>query len=677
MPANQIEFKILVAETASHLKQMISRHLSANHCYVASVNDCDELTQKLLLDNYNAIYLGDQFAGTLASNNQVSVKYAKLVALVKRLKAVSSTTRIIIVSTEGQGLLPVELLKAGIDDYLTFAKGESQFLVSLAASLKYLYQRDQVKQFNTPQKFTIQKRTPSPKVNASAGDRLPVVRLLRNLPGSALVVDKALVIIGANPKCERLLGFGRQALKGIPLKQLLPGKIYNEIVEITLVEDVFVHPKFIERSVEIVVLDRFGNGVPVQCIIKPLRLNHITGFSFSFQDLSSSLDVKASQILQLKWQRVLNEYSQKFITSPVKAFPQLIKQLLNQSAKIFMCDHVYMYRFNKDNSSALLSYEWAKSHKHALKRFSREITVNTNSDEIQTLLKGESLKLKPLQIVKRTALNQGLGLSEHLAHCGSKNSYILPLKNEHKVYGWIGFDSQREGFEWQDAEIDNMHELIATVNRAMVRKKYEEMRHLTHLKLIETHGKLSEQACIDELTQLANRRYFDQILQTEISRAARNNSYVSLVLCDIDYFKEYNDNYGHLAGDVCLRQVAKKLLSSFKRAADLVARFGGEEFVIILPGLDCRGAYEAAEKMRNSLFESNISHKGAPLGRLTISVGLTCLQSPPLDCSRTLIERADRALYRAKYRGKNRVFVYQRRTNQLNGETGSEREDSA
>ena len=654
------DYNILVAETNSRIKQLILDHVSLNDCQANCASNCDQLTQQLILNNYDALFLSEAFVGVANSNAQIKLVTKKLAALVKRVKAVSSQTKVIVVATKGETTLPVELLKAGIDDYLSVALGEQRFIASISASLKYLKQKHFVLNQHTGKNGS--------KDLVAAPDQEHLLnqigsfnRLVRNLPGSVLVTDDTLKILFANRTCERMLGFDNQLLKDISFKQLLPKKLYHEFCLGLTDSALHSNQKIVEKMLETVVLTQKGDGIPVQCIIKPLRIETFSGYSISLQDISSSLDYKASQIVLLKWQQLLSSFSQKFITLPVKEFPSLIKALLNQSALLLMSDRVYMYRLNKASSNAYLSYEWTRDKSLSLRTFSKELCVNENTVELNQLLEGRSLLLSPQHIVRKTLLSQSLGLSEHLAQVKCESSFVIPLRSKGHTYGWIGFDIQRQNAHWQANDIQNLTELAEVINRAIVRKKYEEMRYLTHLKLIETHGRLSEQACLDGLTQIANRRYFDQILQSEIGRAAREKSYLSIILCDIDYFKEYNDAYGHLAGDKCLKQVADNLLSSFKRAADFVARYGGEEFVVILPGLDCRGAYEAAEKMRSRLYAQNITHSSSPLKRISISVGLTCIQTPSMGCASELIERADRALYRAKYRGKNRVFIYEQR----------------
>jgi diguanylate cyclase (GGDEF)-like protein len=168
------------------------------------------------------------------------------------------------------------------------------------------------------------------------------------------------------------------------------------------------------------------------------------------------------------------------------------------------------------------------------------------------------------------------------------------------------------------------------------------------LKLIATH---------DSLTGLANRRLFEQALDIEFGRGARQSSSLSLIMLDIDYFKRYNDAYGHVAGDHCLAEVARAVKSCCHRKADLAVRYGGEEFAVLLPDTNIHGALVIAEQIRHSVMGKNITHSGSPTGYLTVSLGCYAFVPTALDAIEVFIERADAALYQAKHSGRNRAAV--------------------
>ena len=183
---------------------------------------------------------------------------------------------------------------------------------------------------------------------------------------------------------------------------------------------------------------------------------------------------------------------------------------------------------------------------------------------------------------------------------------------------------------------------------------YRELEELGR-QLAEKNAILEALSSLDGLTGIANRRRFDEALETEWRRGRREGTELSLLLIDVDFFKRYNDHYGHLAGDDCLRRVAAALKSSAHRAADLVARYGGEEFCILMGHTDAPGAAQVAETARRAIEELAIAHARSDAASVvTISLGSATL-TPGNDFEgESLIKLADGALYQAKKDGRNR-----------------------
>ena len=175
-------------------------------------------------------------------------------------------------------------------------------------------------------------------------------------------------------------------------------------------------------------------------------------------------------------------------------------------------------------------------------------------------------------------------------------------------------------------------------------------------KLTELNEALKQMALIDGLTQIANRRNFDNTIKKEWKRLARDKKPLSLLLADIDFFKKYNDHYGHQAGDDCLRQVGRALAKTALRPADLVARYGGEEFVILLPEVDLPGALCVGQRVIDAIQQLDIEHADSAVAPIvTISLGAAALIPTGNNTPPQLIELADQALYQAKETGRNRV----------------------
>lgn len=205
----------------------------------------------------------------------------------------------------------------------------------------------------------------------------------------------------------------------------------------------------------------------------------------------------------------------------------------------------------------------------------------------------------------------------------------------------------------------NDHEVLIIVRDITERKRAEASQAELNQKLKQLNAELNRMATVDGLTQIANRRSFDQALDREWQRACRQQQFLGLILCDIDYFKPYNDNYGHLAGDDCLRQVAQVLKSVLRRPGDLVARYGGEEFVLLLPNTTPEGAIQVVERIQQVMARYKFAHAHSPLGPvLTLSFGIAChCPTPQEHSARELIHRADLALYAAKRQGRERYVI--------------------
>lgn len=194
-------------------------------------------------------------------------------------------------------------------------------------------------------------------------------------------------------------------------------------------------------------------------------------------------------------------------------------------------------------------------------------------------------------------------------------------------------------------------------NRKLIQQKNEELNKM-NMELEKVNLKLEKLSHTDSLTGIFNRLVFDHTIEAEWNRCKRYFIPLSLIMIDIDFFKTFNDNYGHQAGDSCIRQVAEALSSSVKRSSDVVARYGGEEFAVILPHTDKVQALEIAEQMRNMVEELAIPHEYSSASScVTISLGVhTTIPSSKLS-TQEFIRTADKALFEAKKMNRNNVVV--------------------
>ena len=201
-------------------------------------------------------------------------------------------------------------------------------------------------------------------------------------------------------------------------------------------------------------------------------------------------------------------------------------------------------------------------------------------------------------------------------------------------------------------------ELAVRVRSALLLKRETDARKAALKQLEEANKKLHILSSLDGLTGIANRRAFDEFLAGEWRRSAREKKPLSLLLADIDFFKHYNDGYGHQAGDGCLKRIARVLSDGVSRPGDLVARYGGEEFAVVLGDTSLDFAAKIADELKSAVARMKIRHAYSNIADfITVSIGAAAVMPVPELSFDKLIEAADKALYRAKEKGRNRVAV--------------------
>jgi diguanylate cyclase (GGDEF)-like protein len=227
-----------------------------------------------------------------------------------------------------------------------------------------------------------------------------------------------------------------------------------------------------------------------------------------------------------------------------------------------------------------------------------------------------------------------------------------------------GVDYITKPFQESEVLVRVKNQLIIYQQQQQLIEKNKELqreikeRQRVERALLALNQQLQVFALLDGLTGVANRRKFDEYLNLEWQRLVRENLPLSMLLCDVDFFKNYNDTYGHLSGDYCLQQIAQTIQSVVKRPTDLLARYGGEEFAVILPNTDSQGAVCVAEKIRQEVYKLKIPHAQSRIDIfVTISIGVTTILPNQEVLPSTLIEIVDKALYTAKAQGRNRIMA--------------------
>jgi len=249
----------------------------------------------------------------------------------------------------------------------------------------------------------------------------------------------------------------------------------------------------------------------------------------------------------------------------------------------------------------------------------------------------EQERLKDIPVVMITVRDDSEALQQAFA-AGANDYIIKPVK---------------------EVELLSRVRAVMRLKREIDKRKAREAELLRMTQHLDTISRTLENLInIDALTEVGNRRYFDQLLENEWQRAVRRADPISLLMIDIDDFKSYNDTYGHQKADQCLRQVAAALNEMIRRAGDFVVRYGGEEFAVVLPNTDREGAVIVAEQLKDGIAALNLPHEqGGAGGILTVSIGIAAGIPRSGALKQQLVAAADSALYIAKSEGHNRIRV--------------------
>lgn len=214
------------------------------------------------------------------------------------------------------------------------------------------------------------------------------------------------------------------------------------------------------------------------------------------------------------------------------------------------------------------------------------------------------------------------------------------------------------GYIWAETTVRPVKDKSGKVSEMMFATRDVTARRTIENQLRESNLLLKKLSSLDGLTEIYNRRAFDEFLKTEWDFACKHKTPVSLLLLDIDYFKEFNDSYGHVEGDECLKSVARELEAFFHEKGYFAARYGGEEFAVVLPNVNSQKALQLAEGLQASIQALKIEHKNSDASNIvTISVGISCIIPMSGNDMKLILEFADRALYKAKQYGRNRIEV--------------------
>ncbi len=368
--------------------------------------------------------------------------------------------------------------------------------------------------------------------------------------------------------------------------------------------------------------------------------------------INHQLTIRRQQLLLLEQNRRLQQQAEREklvgdITQRIRQsldLFEILKTAVEEVRQVLQVDRVMIYRFDPDWSGKI-------------------VTESVSSSELSIL--HESIDDPCFRADWHIIYRQGyIGLVADVKAGNLTPCYVslmdsfqvrafmsLPLLRQDELWGLLIAHHCSSTRDWQDWEVELSRQLVNQLAIAIQQAElYQQLQIANH--------KLERLARVDGLTQVANRRYFDEYLEREWTRMIREREPLSLILCDVDFFKRYNDTYGHQAGDDCLVRIAQALERSTRRPADLVTRYGGEEFAIILPNTDVDGAVQVAGLIRTEVQKLAIPHSRSTVSPIvTVSIGIASTQPSPTFLLTQLIAEADRGLYQAKIQGRDRVVV--------------------
>ncbi|MEH2463247.1 EAL domain-containing protein [Nostoc sp.] len=321
---------------------------------------------------------------------------------------------------------------------------------------------------------------------------------------------------------------------------------------------------------------------------------------------------------------------------------EILQTTVDQVRQLFKVDRVIIYKFEPDWSGLVVVESLAKECMSILGFHVMDTCFK--STRAAYYQQGKTKAIEDIETAGLSPCHVDLLRSLEI-----RANLVVPILQQEGLWGLLIAHQCHDARQWQQSEINLFNQLAG---QAAIAIQQSELYH----QLQQANHELQRLACSDGLTQVANRRCFDDTFNAQWQRLAREQASLSLILCDVDYFKLYNDTHGHLAGDDALRQVAKAISQTVKHPADLVARYGGEEFAVILPNTDIESAIAVARDIQNNVSALKKPHPHSQVSEfITLSLGVATITPDSQLSPATLIATADQRLYQAKAQGRNCV----------------------
>lgn len=368
-----------------------------------------------------------------------------------------------------------------------------------------------------------------------------------------------------------------------------------------------------------------------------------------------ALEPHSSFTVHADFDEVIAKISTQLIDIQIDNLDQQIESALKTIGTFCDADRSYLFQFSENGKAMSNTHEWVNTQVKPFKEKLQDIQQDLLPYFFSTMNEKHVFKVSDINLLPPAAAAEKAEFESE----GIKSVLCIGLRSENALFGFIGCDCVTHIRHWTDTDLMRIKLVGEIIANALKNVLYKQRLEQAQQQLLLANQELQSQANLDSLTNIANRRCFDQTLLSEIQRATRSHQPLSLIICDIDYFKLYNDNNGHQQGDEALKQVAQTLHRLCKRQGDLAARYGGEEFAIVLPCIDKPHCLKFARLLQQQISQLNILHPNSNVAdHLTLSIGCYSCKPDKYTTADMMILAADSALYVAKKSGRNQIQVF-------------------
>ena len=467
--------------------------------------------------------------------------------------------------------------------------------------------------------------------------------ILNSADDAIISVDENQRIQIFNQGSEKTFGYTAGEILGQPLDLLFSQTLLGAHCRYSdeIVESGQVSQKLGEYR-EVFGRRKDGTEFPAEASISEVKVGDETILTIVLRDITERQANQEALQNQLAKERLMGAIAQRIRQS--LNLDTILNTTVAEVRQFLQTDRVIIYRFHPDWSGVILVESVAPNWMPLLGRIIKDRCFAESY--VQYYQNGR---------IQATTDIYNAGLSQCridiLAPLQIRANLVVPILRGEELWGLLGVHQCSDPRQWQQLEIDLIKQLATQVGIAIQQAQL-------YQQLEEANQKLHGLANLDGLTQVANRRCFDESLEKEWRRLARERSPLSLIMCDVDFFKLYNDHYQHQAGDECLQQIASAMRRAVKRSADLVARYGGEEFAVLLPNTNANGAVQVAQEIHFRVKLLKIAHAKSLISEyVTFSMGVSSMIPSLESTPARLIAAADTALYQAKDDGRDRIIL--------------------